>query len=82
MIAARGAPVEIDGEKLRQSGAIDVALLLELAPQRVDRSLARLDPATRQVPSGDVTVLDEKTSPRPSSTTARTPSVNPRLKRQ
>ena len=38
----------------------DSALLQEFALECLEQSLAGLDPATRQVPARDVTVLDEE----------------------
>src|SRR5262249_52783124 len=49
-----------DPVQKRLSGHCDVALLLKLAAQRIDRVLTDLNAATRQVPARDVAVLHQK----------------------
>ena len=60
VVAPRHTAVEKNAVQHRRRGRLDVALLRELADQRVDHSLAGLDPAARQVPAAHVAVLHQK----------------------
>src|SRR5262245_3132460 len=60
MIALRNAAVEIDAAQLRRAGQLDVSFLAHLTRKRVEQRLAGLDAAARQMPTGDVGVLDQE----------------------
>ena len=61
---------------------LDVALLGQLAGERLEQRLADLDAAAGQVPAIDIAVLDQKHAALASSTMPRTPSVIARENRQ
>src|SRR6516162_8971063 len=60
MIAPRGAPVEIDGEEIGLLAELDIALFAQLTRQCRHHRFARLNAAARQMPAGDIAVLDQK----------------------
>src|ERR1700722_13370713 len=60
MIAPRCATVEINREKNRRLGDLDIAFLAQFPLQRRHQCLAGFDAAARQVPAGNVGVLDQK----------------------
>src|SRR5271168_1211698 len=60
MIAPRCAAVEINREKNRRLGDLDIAFLAQFPLQRRHQRLTGLDAAARQVPAGNVGVLDQE----------------------
>jgi len=60
VIAIRYAGIEIEPVQCRAAGQLDVSLLEQLASQRIEQGLARLDTSARQVPAADVAVLDQE----------------------
>ena len=60
MIAPRRSAIEVDGVEDRRLGQLDIALLAQFALQRGEQRLAGFDAAARQVPAGDIGVLDQE----------------------
>src|SRR6478735_11586848 len=64
VIAPRYAPIEEHRVQLRWRRQLDIAFLGELARERREQRLARLDTAPRQVPAAHIGVPDEEDSTR------------------
>ena len=60
VIAARHTPIVIDGKERRGPGEFDVAFLTQFALKGFRKRFTDLDAAARQMPAGDVAVLDQK----------------------
>ena len=60
MVAAGDMAVEEQAVQHRLAGQFDPPLLHQFAAQRIEEGLADLDAAARQMPAGDVAVLDQK----------------------
>ena len=84
MVAAAGLPVEVQRSQRRRRGQCDVAFLAQLALQRLDRRLADLHAAARQLPARHIGVADQEDGiRRPRRARApRTPSVIGRRSRK
>ena len=64
VIAVGGVPVEVDAVQPRRGRKLDAGFLAQLARERVEARLARLDAAARQMPSGHVGMADQEHSAR------------------
>src|SRR6266436_6993868 len=60
MVAAGNMAVEEQAVQGGLAGQFNAPLLLKLAPQRAAKTLAGLNAAARQVPAGDIAVLDQE----------------------
>src|SRR5215467_11095859 len=84
MIAAGDPFVKEDAVQPGWRRRLDIGLLAQLANERIDQRLARLDPAPRQVPAAHVAVLNQKDASlvvdhqgtRPERETARKPPID------
>src|SRR5579872_2358061 len=60
MITPGNAPVEIDREQSRRAAQFDIALLAQLAHECARQGFVDFDAAARQMPAGDIAVLDQE----------------------
>ena len=60
MIATRHTPIVVDGKERRGTGKFDVAFFTQFALKRFRKRFTDLDATARQMPAGDVAVLDQK----------------------